>query len=499
MKSGKKSMKLSGLGLAAVLAFTMTIGGTSANAASSDATINIGTLHEVQNLDNTANGGAGLTEAFNGNVYEGLFKLTDAGKVENLLASSYRKSANGLTYTFTIRNNVKFHSGTTLTSSDVKSSLERVTATGSQSPQKGDLGNIKSITTPNAKTVVVTLSKKSISFVYNLTYVWIANSSLKDMSSTEDGTGPYKYISWKRGATISIGRFDDYWGANAKNKTVVFHEFTDGTALNNALLSHAVDIVTSVGNPDALAQFKNANFKITNGLSTNKQLIIFNDRVAPFNNVLVRKAITSAIDKKKLLNSVWGDYGTVLDSIMTPIDPGYEDLGSVNPYDLALAKKLLAKAGYAKGFTFTLDTPNDDPHPALAAFIQSSLAQVGITMKINIITTSQWFEKIYQKLDYTATIQNVLSGRNIGWYGNPKFFWGYSNSRVTGLINQSESANTVGGQEKFLRTANRIVTAEAASDWLYLYPLIVISSTSVSGYPINGINSQFFVYNITKN
>jgi peptide/nickel transport system substrate-binding protein len=499
MKISKRSMKFGGITLAAVVAVSMTLGGTSASAASTDSTINIGSLHEVQNLDNTANGGAGLTEAFTGNVYEGLFKLSDTGKVENLLAKSYKVSDGGLTYTFNLRTGVKFHSGKTLTSADVKYSLEKVTADGSQSPQKGALSVISSIQTPNPSTVVVNLSKKSISLTYNLTYVWVVNSAIKDMTSTEDGTGPYKYTAWTRGSSISLARFDGYWGENAKNKVVVFHEYTDGTALNNALLSHAVDIITSEGNPDALAQFKNSSFKITNGLSTNKQLIIFNDKVAPFNKALVRKAVTSAIDKTKLLSSIWGDYGTVLSSVMTPIDPGYEDLTHLNPYDLTLAKKELAQAGYPKGLTFTLDTPNDDPHPAAAAFIQSSLAQIGITMKINIITTSQWFDKIYKNRDYTATIQNVLSGRNIGWYGNPDFFWGYNNPRVTALVNQSEAANTLGAQAELLKRANRIVVTDAASDWLYLYPLIVVSSSSLSGYPINGINSQFYVYNITKN
>jgi peptide/nickel transport system substrate-binding protein len=499
MKTDKRSMKFGGITLAVVVAITMTLSGTSASAANTGATIDVGTLHEVQNLDNTANGGAGITEAFTGNVYEGLFKLSDAGKVENLLAKSYKISNGGLTYTFNLRSGVKFHSGKTLTSSDVKYSLQKVTADASQSPQKSALSIITSIQTPDANTVVVNLSKKSISLNYNLTQVWIVNAAIKDMSSTEDGTGPYQYTAWTRGSSISLTHFDSYWGAPAKNKVVVFHEYTDGTALNNALLSHAVDIITSEGNPDALAQFKNASFKITNGLSTNKQLIIFNDKVAPFNKALVRKAVTSAIDKTKLLSSIWGDYGTVLTSVMTPIDPGYENLSSVNPYDLALAKKELAKAGYPKGLTFTLDTPNDDPHPAAAAFIQSSLAKIGITMKINIITTSQWFDKIYKNRDYTATIQNVLSGRNIGWYGNPDFFWGYNNPRVTALVNQSESANTVGAQAQLLKRANRIVVADAASDWLYLYPLIVVSSSSLSGYPINGINSQFFVYNTTKN
>ena len=76
-----------------------------------NATIAIGSLYEPQNLDNTAGGGQGVTEAFNGNVYEGLFRLTDDGKVESLLAKDYKVSPDGLTYTFTLRSGVKFHSG----------------------------------------------------------------------------------------------------------------------------------------------------------------------------------------------------------------------------------------------------------------------------------------------------------------------------------------------------------------------------------------------------
>jgi peptide/nickel transport system substrate-binding protein len=135
MKTDKRSMKFGGITLAVIVAITMTLSGTSASAANTGATIDVGTLHEVQNLDNTANGGAGITEAFTGNVYEGLFKLSDAGKVENLLAKSYKISNGGLTYTFNLRSGVKFHSGKTLTSSDVKYSLQKVTADASQSLQ----------------------------------------------------------------------------------------------------------------------------------------------------------------------------------------------------------------------------------------------------------------------------------------------------------------------------------------------------------------------------
>ncbi len=494
-----KIAKIGKLALAGALTLTLVAGIPNADAANLSATINIGSLYEPQNLDNTAGGGQGVTEALNGNVYEGLFRLSDSGKVENLLATNTKVSSNGLTYTFILRPNVHFHSGKALTSADVKYSIEKVIAPNSQSARKSSFGIIKSISTPDVKTVVVTLASRSISFVYNLSYIWIANSSVKDITASEDGTGPYTLDTWKHGSTLSLNRFDGYWGPAAKNKTVVFHYFTDATALNNALLTHAVDVITSEQSPDALAQFKGADFKINNGASTTKLLLVFNDRVAPFNKPLVRKAITSAIDNKKLLQAIWGPYGTLTGSMVPPTDPWYENLTKVNPYDIALARKELARAGYPKGFTFRLDTPNYDPHPAAAVFIKSELAKIGVTVNVNIITADQWYNNVYKKLDFVATMQEHVNDRDVVWYGNPNFYWGYNNPRVTTLINQAEQSRTAAEQATLLKRANRIIVGDAASDWIYLYPQIVVASSGLSGYPINGLNSQFFAYNITKN
>ena len=498
MTTGKNGKKLGVLGVALAVAIALVAGSTTATAATSDATINIGSLYEPQNLDNTGGGGQGVVEALNGNAYEGLYRLTDGGKVESLLATASKISADGLTYTFTLRSGVTFHSGKAVTSADVKFSLEKVSAAESKSARKSSFKVVKSIATPDARTVVVTLSSKSISFIYNLTYIWIMNSANKDFATVEDGTGPYKLSAWKRGSTLSLVRNDSYWGTPAKNKTVVYHYFTEAAALNNALLTKAVDVITSAQSPDALAQFKNASYKISNGQSTTKLILVFNDRVAPFDNALVRKAVTSAIDNKKLLASIWGDYGTLIGSMVPPTDPWYEDLTGVNPYNPALAKKQLAAAGYPKGFAFRLDTPTYDPHPAAAAFIKSELAKVGITVTINSVTDDQWYNNVYKKHDFAATMQEHVNDRDVVWYGNPDFYWGYNNKTVTDLINQAEQAGTARLQASLLKRANKIIATEAASDWIYLYPQIVVASSTLSGYPINGLNSQFYAYDIVK-
>src|SRR6218665_826400 len=220
-----------------------------------DVTVNIGSLYEPQNLDNTAGAGQGINEAFNGNVYEALFQLTDAGAVEPKLVDSYTTSEDGLTYTFKLKPGVSFHSGDPLTAADVKYSIERVTAEASKSSRKKSLSTITGIETPDDQTVVITLSARSISLPYNLSYVWIVNDAATDITATEDGTGPYKLGEWRRGSALALTRNDTYWGAAPTNGEVVYTYFTDATALNNALLTNAVDVITSVQSPDSLAQF----------------------------------------------------------------------------------------------------------------------------------------------------------------------------------------------------------------------------------------------------
>ncbi|MGO1265084.1 MAG: ABC transporter substrate-binding protein [Microbacterium gubbeenense] len=465
-----------------------------------DATISIGSMYEPQNLDNTSGGGQGVTEALTGNVYEGLFRLADSGDVEPLLAASHEMSEDGLTYTFTLQEGATFASGKALTADDVVYSIEKVTADDSQSARKSQLAVIDQVTAIDDSTVEVTLSERSISFIYNLSYVWIVNSEFDGDRKTEaDGTGPYAVGQWTRGSALSLERRDDYWGDPAKNAEVVFQYFSEATALNNALLTGAVDVVTSQQSPDGLAMFESGgDFVINDGESTTKLLLAFNDAAAPFDDVRVRQAVSYAIDDEKLLDSVWGEYGTLIGSMVPPTDPWYEDLTGLDPYDTQKAADLLEEAGYADGFTFTIDTPSYDPHPTAATFIQSQLADIGVTVEINTISADEWYTKVYQNRDFEATMQEHVNDRDLVWYGDPDFYWGYDNAEVQEWVAQSELVASEAEQTELLKLVAEKTAEEAASEWLYLYPQIVVATNAVTGYPLDGLNSQFFAYDIEK-
>ena len=260
-----------------------------------------------------------------------------------------------------------------------------------------------------------------------------------------------------------------------------------------------MDLIVNIQSPDALSLFdKRPGFQVSEGTSTTKEVFAFNDRVQPFDNVLVRRAVYSAIDREKLLDAVLGGRGTVIGSMVPPTDPWFEDLISLNPYDPALSKKLLTEAGLPDGFNFTLLTPSYDPHPTVAEFIKSELAKIGVTVTIKIITADDWYTKVFRERNFQATLQEHVNDRDVVWYGNPDFYWGYANREVQALVKKAESAVTADEQVEFLKQANRIIAGEAASAWLFLYPQIVVAREGISGFPVNGLNSQFYVFNIAR-
>jgi len=457
----------------------------------------VGSSNEPTTLDQVYGGGSGITEVFTGNVYEGLFRITDDATVQPLLAKTTKVSDDGLVYTFTLQD-ATFHSGRKLTAADVKYSLDRFIGKDSVAARKRQLSVIDHVDVVDDHTVAVHLKQRSISFTYNLGYVWIVDSKAGDLTAKEDGTGPYRMTDYRKGDSITLAVNKDYWGAKPKNGGVVYQYYADPTALNNALLTGAVDVVTGQSDPDTLDQFKAAGDTIIEGTSTTKDLLAFNDRVAPFNDVRVRKAIYSAIDRKKLLDSIWDGRGQLIGSMVPPSEPWYIDLANNNPYDPALSKKLLGEAGKSAGFTFTVDAPQGGVYSTEAEFIKSQLAKVGVTMNINVITNDEWYQKIYTDHDFQATLQTHVNDRDINFYGDPDFYWGYDNANVQKWLSEAEAASTTDEQTALIKKANQQISDDAASVWLFLEPQLRVAAKGVTGVPKNGLNSLFYVSGIQK-
>jgi hypothetical protein len=201
-------------------------------------------------------------------------------------------------------------------------------------------------------------------------------TGVADLANTPIGTGPYVGAQRRRGDSIVLRENTAYWGHKPAYHTVYLKYIKDPTALNNALLSNGIDIISTITAPDSIPQFdSDKRFNVVQGTTNSVVTLAFNDARAPLNDVRVRRALTYAIDRKALLDTAWAGRGTLIGSIVPPTDPWYEDLSEVYPFDLARAKALLAEAGIPNP-TLRLRIPNLPYAVSAAQVVASQLADV---------------------------------------------------------------------------------------------------------------------------
>jgi peptide/nickel transport system substrate-binding protein len=466
----------------------------------SDATIQIGSMTPPVSLNNVGGAGQGITEAFYRNVYEPLMVLEDDGAISYGLATSYTVSKDRLSYTFKVRKGLTFHDGSPVTMKDVKFSFDRVLTKESKAARKSDLKKvIENVVIVDNNTITVKLKRRSQSMIYFITYIEIHKKDAKNVASTAIGTGPYKLKDYKPETSIILERNDNYWGKAPLNKKIIIKYFKNNSAQANALRSGQIDIIVNVDSPEQILDFKgDSRFSITEGKSTVKQVLAFNDKRKPFTDVRVRQAISSAINKEAVRKATWDKYGLLIGSFVPPSDPWYEDLSQINSYDQARARRLLAEAGLPNGFDFELITPATEAHQLSAQVVKNDLAKIGVNVTIKVIDPSAWYTIVYKNRDYDATLQEHVNDRDLIWYGNPKFYWHYDNEFVQQWVIDAEVADTEEQQIAIYKNIARTIAIEAASSWLYLYPQLRISSSKVTGYPVNAKNSAFYMAKIKK-
>ena len=478
-----------------------TSGESNAPAASAGTTadeIIIGTTNEPTSFQRNVGGSSGISETTTRNVYEGLTSIDDSGEVINTLAESFDVSDDGLTYTFHIRPEVTFHDGTPLTSKDAAWSVSEAIGPESKSARASDLRVISDVATPDDATLVLTLSHRSHSLPFFLASVTIVKDGDKENTS-DNGTGPYQLEEWVQGDHLTLVPNENYWGEPAKNGGVTFQFFTDETALNNALLTNAIDLVIQQESPDQLAQFENNdNYTVTDGNSIKKWLWTFNNKKEPFTDVRVRQALYKAIDREAIRSAVWGDYGVVLGSMPPVTEPWYDaSFAEIHAYDPEAAKKLLAEAG-ATNLSFDITYVAGGTQEIIVQKLKSDLAAVGVTLNPSPIDDSTWYEKVYTNKDYETTLMDHNNPRDVLWYANPDFYWQYDNAEVQALKVASDEATTDEEQTKAIHDLSKIIATEAPSAWLFQAPQIRIAQAGVTGYSPDKAAEPFYVANIVK-
>lgn len=469
--------------------------------AAQDTTLDVRLVLEPTSLDITSVAGAALPQLLLDNVYEGLLSRDADGKIVPKLAQDYDVSPDGLTYTFTLRDGPTFADGSPLTSADVAWSYQQAIAPDSKNPGKKDIASIASVAAPDPKTVILTLASRDSNLLYGLTNragaVLKKDTDPASLADEPNGSGPFTVQSWQRGSAITLARNDRYWGDKAKLQTIVLHYIPDPNAADNAETTGDTDVQTAP-DPTLLDPFTtDPDFTVQEDVTSDKFVLGFNHSRGPLADARVRTAIRQAIDKNGLIQVVLAGRGQLIGGGVAPTDPWFDDsLTSIDPYDPAAAKALLAQAGYASGLTLDLLVPNIY-RSTIGEYVASQLGQVGITVDYQPVEFAVWLDRVYTKADYDLSVVDHAEARDITNYANPAYYWRYDSPQVQQWATQATAATSDAVRDGFYRQIAKQISTDAASDWLYSPKSLVVVRKGVDGFPTREANSRLALAGVT--
>lgn len=460
-----------------------------------DASVAIRLVLEPGNLDIRETAGAALDQILIDNIYQGLVARTPDQKIVPALASDFEVSDDGLTYTFTVREGVLFHDGEELTPDDVVWSLEEVKNTDTYR-DSARLAKVDSIEA-DGQVVTLTLSEPDSTLLWNLTGragLILEEGDKTDRKVDANGTGPFTLESWKQGDSITFARNDDYWGEAPQVGEVVFSYLPDNQAALTGALAGEFDALTGF-DANLTEQIEaNGDFAVSLGASTDKGTLAFNSKKAPLDDVRVRQAIRQAIDKDAIVEALGA--GSTQYGPIPELDPGYEDLSSVAPFDPEASRALLAEAG-AENLSLTL-TLYSGYGTTVSQILVSNLNDVGITLKVNAVEFPTWLNDVYINQDYDLSFVLHTEARDFENWANPGYYFTYDNPEVQRLYAESIAATDETTAADLLRQAARIVSEDHAADWLYNGASVVATSTAVAGLPTVNVNERLNVAEVVK-
>ena len=338
------------------------------------------------------------------NMYEGLYQYgkTDA-KVSPCLAKDLPEiSDDGLVYTIKLNEGIKFHDGTDFNAEAVKKSIERQLEPNRNSDMpyasfvfgEEEAGNgVASVEAVDDYTVKITMRTASAPFVKNLAMALaspiVAPSAIEAATDGQAitnpvGTGPYKFVDWTKGASVTLVANEDYWGEAPKTKNLVFKIIAEGNTRLTSLINGECDIISSV-DPASADQIVDNGFELFSEDGMTINYMAFNTETGKCTDQEVRKAVAQAINVEEMVKSIYGDYATVANSVMPTWMAPYTKDVKQTAYDPEAAKKTLADKGITslQCITYTTARPyNQKGGSDLANMIQGYLSAVGVELSI---------------------------------------------------------------------------------------------------------------------
>ncbi|HKS28285.1 MAG TPA: ABC transporter substrate-binding protein [Pyrinomonadaceae bacterium] len=466
-------------------------------------------------------------------MFNSLMRKNEKFEYVNDLASEMPKaSEDNLAFTFTLRDNVKFHDGRPLTSADVKYTLDTMLASNSgkaasffEGSGAAKQGYITGVEAPDARTVIIKLRKHMPQLFPNLVTIGIIpQGSAAQQATTPVGTGPYRFKSFdKNQQVLDLEANNEYWEGAPNIKQLRVRVISDANALQAELKSGRVDLVPLPTNltPDAIQSLgQDANLKVEQFPGSNIVYLGFNCQSAPLDKAAVRQAIAYGIDRERLIKELQLGQAKLAHSILPEESWAYTP-GQTYSYDPARAKKILDDAGFK-------DPDGDGPQMRFSAPIvfkissgsiatrqyatvmQNSLKEIGLPVEIETLefnslleqlrrgqfqmTTSRWVGGNQDPMflrDLFASTEiptQERAGRNRSRYGNPE---------LDKML--EEAVNTTDKQRAttLYKQAQEIISRDLPMLPLWYPANMVIARKTVGNIKLDGSGDWGFVRSLT--
>ncbi|MDR1585999.1 MAG: ABC transporter substrate-binding protein [Treponema sp.] len=337
------------------------------------------------------------------NVFEGLVKPDDEGKLRPAAAESWTVEEGGRVYVFTLREGLLFHDGSPVTPEDVKFTLD----TAAQAGFAG-FTQIEKVETGLNRSVRVLLKESDPEFLPYIT-IGIVQKNNPDREKNAVGTGPFKIESYTVQRSLVLVKNPGYWQKGLPHLDKVSFVFVaDSDALLLGLRGGSLDAASVTG---AIAhQLDQTQFDAVPGLSASVQLLALNNTVKPFDDVRVRQALNYGVDPQQIIDTAFYGEGAPSGSPLIPGLVQYYESSLKNPYpfDPAKARSLLTEAGYGEGrgkISLEITVPaNYTMHVDTAQVIVNQLSAIGVSASIKLVDWATWLSDVYRGRNYQGTI-----------------------------------------------------------------------------------------------
>ena len=464
--------------------------------------VTVGSLIEPPSLD-PFNQGADARIRVTGLMYQGLFWEDQTGVARPLLALSSQVSADSKTYTFKLRTGVKFHTGQTMTSADVKYSYDRMRDSKNGSPGAGDLSSVTEIDAPTPDTVVFKLSRPNAALPMTLTnkygavipkgYYDAADAATK-YNEVSVGTGPYKLKLFRQNSVLVMDRNKDYWDKAAPYiDEITFATMPNSAAMVVALQNRRIDLAL-FSRPQDTEQLANVpGVQVKRWPSLNQKTIDMDLKYGPLKDTKVRQAIALAVDKGEVLKASIAGYGTVIGTTVIGMQETWGvplDQLANQKVDIEKAKKLMAEAGHANGFDIDLTTIiGYDWMDAGAVTIAEQLKRIGIRVNIKKVDLGVWIRNFRaREMGFTFNDWGTTPDPSLLYYRHFRSapegadFRNWNNAKASELLDRGQEETDPVKRKAIYTEFQKLLAEEAPSIMMFSADLITGQRDRLKNY-----------------